>query len=307
MRLALYMTLATVLAIALFLNFPKIYKIEDVRTSDLAFVIELYPDRAPNSYLLPGGWFTSSQVLGVVGTPVYVDIFTKYDFHDPEFGFASSTLDLSGDDPVFIICLPDGFYAISENGFEDCQPYSPEGSAFIVTYEHYSFEDHVTQIWGDWGYHIARSTDYVRHVVDMIESGNASDDPRYIRGAYNWVQDNLSYTSEVPYHTATPDIADILSHKTTDCKGYSALLATLLYARGIESELVLVRVRDHSTATTDYLLGGYDHLVLYLPDYDAYLDPTVPGSRPGELYVSSNRSTGYNLIKGTTVDLSEKR
>ncbi|TGG89373.1 transglutaminase domain-containing protein [Natronospirillum operosum] len=307
MRLTLYLALAAVLAIASIVMFSDTTRMEDLRTPDLAFVIELNPDRAPNSYLLPGEWFTPSRVLGLVGTPVYVDILTKYDFHEPELDFALSSLDLSGHDSLFIICLPEGFYAISDSGFEDCQPYSPEKSELIITDGNFSFELHAQQIWGDWEHHIYNSTDNVRHVVEEIEKEAAGDDAHYIRAAYEWVQGNLNYTNEIDYQTPVPAIAEILDHRTTDCKGYSALLATLLKARRIESQLVLVRTQEESTVTSDYLLDGYDHTVLYLPDYDAYLDPTVPSSRPEELYVSRHRTTGFNLTLGVTVDLPEQR
>lgn len=93
---------------------------------------------------------------------------------------------------------------------------------------------------------------------------------------YGWVTENIRYVAVflnmedgwVP-HAA----AEVLKAGYGDCKDYSVLMQALLAARGIKSEITLVRWDESSV---DPLLWGvvFNHAIIYLPAFDRYLNPT---------------------------------
>lgn len=72
-----------------------------------------------------------------------------------------------------------------------------------------------------------------------------------------------------------------------DCKDQATLMTTLLGEVGITGQVVLVRTRKHGRMP-DALpaLALFDHAIVYLPELDLYVDPTVRtyglGELPGE-------------------------
>lgn len=96
------------------------------------------------------------------------------------------------------------------------------------------------------------------------------------RAIYEWVTENIRYVAVylnmedgwVPH--AAPEV---LKAGYGDCKDYSVLMQALLAARGIRSEITLVRWDDTSI---DPLLWGvvFNHAIIYLPEFDRYLNPT---------------------------------
>ncbi len=96
------------------------------------------------------------------------------------------------------------------------------------------------------------------------------------RAIYEWVTENIRYVAVwlnmedgwVPH--AAPDV---LKAGYGDCKDYSVLMQALLAARGIKSEITLVRWDETSV---DPLLWGvvFNHAMVYLPAFDRYLNPT---------------------------------
>ena len=96
------------------------------------------------------------------------------------------------------------------------------------------------------------------------------------RAIYEWVTENIRYVAVflnmedgwVPH--AAPEV---LKAGYGDCKDYSVLMQALLAARGIRSEITLVRWDETSV---DPLLWGvvFNHAIIYLPEFDRYLNPT---------------------------------
>ncbi|MBC7636830.1 MAG: DUF3857 and transglutaminase domain-containing protein [Acetobacteraceae bacterium] len=96
------------------------------------------------------------------------------------------------------------------------------------------------------------------------------------RAIYEWVTENIRYVAVylnmedgwVPH--AAPEV---LKAGYGDCKDYSVLMQALLAARGIKSEITLVRWDETSV---DPLLWGvvFNHAIIYLPEFDRYLNPT---------------------------------
>lgn len=120
-------------------------------------------------------------------------------------------------------------------------------------------------------------TPEVQRLADEITEGKT--EPRdQAQALYEWVTRNVRYVAVyfgngrfVPNDTAT-----ILSRRFGDCKDDATLLSALLAAKGIASEQVLLgampRYRLPATATVSAL----NHVIVYIPSLDRYVDPTVP-------------------------------
>jgi hypothetical protein len=67
----------------------------------------------------------------------------------------------------------------------------------------------------------------------------------------------------------------ILHNKFGDCKDKATLMAALLAAKGIESEAVLINLGNAYTLPEPAAPATLNHVILYLPEFDLYDDPTA--------------------------------
>jgi transglutaminase-like putative cysteine protease len=95
---------------------------------------------------------------------------------------------------------------------------------------------------------------------------------------YRWVSRNIRYVAVyfgsgryVPNDTST-----ILSRRFGDCKDDATLLSALLAAKGIESEQVLLSTEPAYRFPKTATLAAFNHVIVYIPALDRYVDPTVP-------------------------------
>jgi transglutaminase-like putative cysteine protease len=95
---------------------------------------------------------------------------------------------------------------------------------------------------------------------------------------YRWVSRNIRYVAVyfgsgryIPNDTGT-----ILSRRFGDCKDDATLLSALLAAKGIESEQVLLSTEPAYRFPKTATLGAFNHVIVYIPALDRYVDPTVP-------------------------------
>ena len=98
------------------------------------------------------------------------------------------------------------------------------------------------------------------------------------RAVYDWVAANIRYVAVYldPNDGWVPhEAASVLKAGYGDCKDHVVLMQALLAAVGIRAEAAMV---DWGNRTTDAPLWvpQYNHAVVYLPDYDRYLNPTNP-------------------------------
>jgi transglutaminase-like putative cysteine protease len=122
----------------------------------------------------------------------------------------------------------------------------------------------------------AAVTPEIQRLADEITKDKV-DVREQARAIYEWVTRNIRYVAVyfgngrfVPNETST-----ILSRRFGDCKDDATLLSALLAAKGIASEQVLISTlpvyRQARTAT----LGAVNHVIVYIPALDRYVDPTV--------------------------------
>ena len=78
----------------------------------------------------------------------------------------------------------------------------------------------------------------------------------------------------------------VLRNKYGDCKDHVALMMALLRAKGIASEQVLISMGNmYRLPARPVLL--FNHVMLYLPEFGLYTDPTAPSSAFGVLPIGS--------------------
>ena len=94
---------------------------------------------------------------------------------------------------------------------------------------------------------------------------------------YDWVAKNIRYFLVVLGQGGWEphDTASILANRYGDCKDHTTLMRALLRAKGIESEFVLINSQVRAYKQYELPILGFDHMIIYLPEFDLYADPTV--------------------------------
>jgi transglutaminase-like putative cysteine protease len=120
-------------------------------------------------------------------------------------------------------------------------------------------------------------TPAVSELAERITRGKA-DVPAQAEALFKWVSQNIRYVAVyfgsgryVPNDTGT-----ILSRRFRDCKDDATLLSALLAAKGIDSEQVLLDTDPAYRFAKTATLGAFNHVIVYIPALDRYVDPTVP-------------------------------
>jgi tetratricopeptide (TPR) repeat protein/transglutaminase-like putative cysteine protease len=102
---------------------------------------------------------------------------------------------------------------------------------------------------------------------------------RYVLSKTRYVGLEFGINSFKPYPVET-----ILSRRFGDCKDKASLMRALLEALGIDSRLVLLRMkRLGSLQAAPASLAVFNHAILYVPKYELYLDGTAEFHGSAEL------------------------
>jgi transglutaminase-like putative cysteine protease len=106
--------------------------------------------------------------------------------------------------------------------------------------------------------------------------GSASDRATQARLLSEWVTQNVRYVAvSVGQGTLAPTPPDAtIGNRYGDCKAATALLAALLAARGIASEAVLINTNLARYVLPETPVADFNHVILYVPELDLYVDPT---------------------------------
>lgn len=93
---------------------------------------------------------------------------------------------------------------------------------------------------------------------------------------YQWVSQNIRYVqvylNDGHYIPHTAD--EVLKNRYGDCKDKAVLLKALLKSRGIDSSLILVDVSTKYTLPELPTADAFNHVIVYLPEWNLYADPT---------------------------------
>lgn len=93
-----------------------------------------------------------------------------------------------------------------------------------------------------------------------------------------WVKRNIRYVAVylgVAAGWIPNEPAAVLKNRYGDCKDHATLMAALLGAKGIASESVIIHAGDVYTLPEVATQAYQNHMIIYLPEFKLYDDPTV--------------------------------
>lgn len=123
----------------------------------------------------------------------------------------------------------------------------------------------------------AAVTDKIRTLAEQITK-SATNRRDAARLTYEWVVQHIRYVAiELGQGSFIPHDADtILARGYGDCKDHEVLLKALLKAKGIEAQGVLINATDDYALPEAPSFAKLNHIITYLPEFDVYLDSSVP-------------------------------
>jgi hypothetical protein len=100
-----------------------------------------------------------------------------------------------------------------------------------------------------------------------------------------WVKRNIRYVAVYlgPGRVVPNPAEDVLQNRYGDCKDHVTLMMALLSAVGIESEQVLIQAGNAYALPGAPVIAAFNHVIIYLPQFSLYDDPTVRFSAFGVL------------------------
>jgi transglutaminase-like putative cysteine protease len=100
-----------------------------------------------------------------------------------------------------------------------------------------------------------------------------------------WIKQNISYAAIYvgTDRVIANDPAEVLKHRYGDCKDHATLMAALLAVKGITGELVLINQGDVFTLPQVVAPSYFNHMIVYLPEFHTYDDPTTATASFGVL------------------------
>jgi transglutaminase-like putative cysteine protease len=164
-----------------------------------------------------------------------------------------------------------------------------------------SWEEMGKILWRHW-HELAVVTPEIKELADKI-----TGDKQGIEAArliYNWVAQNIEYLAvflneSAGYVPHKP--TEILRNGYGDCKDHVLLMQTLLKAKGIDSVPVSIDWGDMFQTLPLPTAYQFNHMIIYLPDYNIFADPTDNYGSFGELdYSRSNKFVVMATEKGRT-------
>src|SRR5712671_2229652 len=119
-------------------------------------------------------------------------------------------------------------------------------------------------------------TPEIAALADEITRG-IEDRRRQAAAIDAWMKKNIRYVALwLSLGRVVPnDAATVLRNKYGDCKDKVTLMSALLAAKGIASEAALVNFGPVYTLAEPPTMVALNHVILYLPEFDVYDDPTA--------------------------------
>ena len=148
-----------------------------------------------------------------------------------------------------------------------------DARVFISTFKDY--EELGRAYWAEASKRAA-VTPEIQALADEITAGitdkraQAAAIDRWMKGNVRYVAIYLGSGRVVPN-----DAGAVLKNKYGDCKDQVTLMAALLAAKGIASEQVLINGGNVHTLDTPPTMAALNHVMLYLPEFGIYDDPTA--------------------------------
>ena len=121
-----------------------------------------------------------------------------------------------------------------------------------------------------------RVTPEVQKLANQITKG-ITEPKDQARALYNWVSKEIRYVAiYLGAGGVVPHYADeIIKNRYGDCKDKTTLLIALLNAKGIAASSADINSGNSYSLPRLAVLGPFNHVITYLPQWDIYLDPTA--------------------------------
>ena len=140
----------------------------------------------------------------------------------------------------------------------------------------------------------------LKRAVDAALKGiDRRDTAKVVAALYGFVVTNTRYVAlEFGIHGYKPYRVDrILARKFGDCKDKASLIHAMLKVAGVDSRLVLLRMRHLGTLSPEVAsLAAFNHAIAYVPKLDLYLDGTAEFHGSREL-ASADRVANVLIIE----------
>jgi tetratricopeptide (TPR) repeat protein len=127
-------------------------------------------------------------------------------------------------------------------------------------------------------------TPKIRSLADEITAGT-SDPKAQAQKLYEWVSSHIRYVAiELGTGSFVPhDVDSIAANGYGDCKDHDLLLQTLLKAKGIDAESILINGSFSYTMTDVPTFTTLNHVITFLPQFNLYLDSSTASAPFGIL------------------------
>jgi transglutaminase-like putative cysteine protease len=208
--------------------------------------------------------FTSIKIT--VEAPVAIDLRVKATGK----GVVESVADTGGVRRHTIAITPDS-YTPEETGA--VSPLDRDPAILISTYKSYG---ELGSAYGKTALPRAAVTPNIAALAKEITK-NISDRKAQAIAIDAWMKRNIRYVAIfLSVGRIIPnDAATVLKNKFGDCKDKTTLMSALLAAKGIASEPVLINLGNAYTLPEPPTFAALNHVILHLPDFDLYDDPTA--------------------------------
>jgi len=214
--------------------------------------------------------FTTARVT--IEVPVALDLQVKATG-------GTDDVEVAGDIRRHTVNFAGGPYRPEEAGA--VSPFDRDPMLLASTFKSY---EELGRAFGDAAAPKAAVTPEIAALAEEITSG--INDRRAQAAAIDaWMKKNIRYVAVylslgrvVPHDAAT-----VLAEKFGDCKDKVTLMSALLAAKGITSEEALINLGNAYKLPQPPTLATLNHVILYLPEFDLYDDPTVSWAAFGVL------------------------
>jgi transglutaminase-like putative cysteine protease len=150
-----------------------------------------------------------------------------------------------------------------------------------------SFQDHAELGRAYWTEAAPKAavTPQIQAIADQVTSGITGRRAQ-AEAIDRWVKRNIRYVAVfIGTGRWTPHTADeVLKNRYGDCKDHAILLASLLAAKGIDSEQVLINLGNAYTLPEVAAKAPFNHAIIYIPEFNLYDDPTASHAGFGVLH-----------------------
>ena len=174
------------------------------------------------------------------------------------------------------------------------EPQMP-GWAEVATMLHVSTYQTWEQVgryyWGLVREQLVPNEELRKTVEDVLKGVDRKDELKVLQALYGFVVTNTRYVAlEFGIHGYKPYRVDrVLTRRFGDCKDKASLMLAMLKVAGIDSRLVLLRMRSLGQLYPDPAsLSAFNHAIVYVPKYKLFLDGTAEFHGTRELPSADN-------------------